>query len=68
MTGKSPCIRRVWRYQIGNDNPLIEEEQAMEWPKEKGHNDNQGYIKYTTKDQVTQTPLKPGLNSGTPEG
>jgi hypothetical protein len=29
--------RRVWRYQRGNQNPYIEEEQTTQWPKEKGH-------------------------------
>jgi hypothetical protein len=24
--------RRVWRYQRGNQNPYIEEEQTMQWP------------------------------------
>jgi len=28
--------RRVLRYQRGNQNPLIEEEQTTQWPKEKG--------------------------------
>ena len=27
---------RVWRYQRGNENPLTEEEQTTQWPKEKG--------------------------------
>jgi hypothetical protein len=27
-------IRRVWRYQRGNHNPYIEEEQTTQWPKE----------------------------------
>ena len=26
---------RVWRYQSGNQNPYIEEEQTTQWPKEK---------------------------------
>ena len=26
---------RVWRYQRGNQNPYIEEEQTAQWPKEK---------------------------------
>jgi hypothetical protein len=28
--------RRVCRYQRGNQNPYIEEEQTTQWPKEKG--------------------------------
>ena len=26
---------RVWRYQMGNQNPYIEEEQTAQWQKEK---------------------------------
>jgi len=28
-------LRRVWRYQRGNQNQYIEEEQTTQWPKEK---------------------------------
>jgi hypothetical protein len=28
-------LRRVWRYQGGNQNPYIEEEQTTQWSKEK---------------------------------
>jgi hypothetical protein len=28
-------VRRVWRYQRGNQNPYIEEEQTTQWPKEE---------------------------------
>ena len=42
-------IKRVWRYQRGNQNPYIEEEQTTQWPKEKvqkANNDLQNiYIK-----------------------
>jgi hypothetical protein len=31
------ALRRVWRYQRGNKNPYIKEEQTTQWPKEKGH-------------------------------
>ena len=27
------ALRRVWRYQRGNQNPYIEEEQTTQWPK-----------------------------------
>jgi hypothetical protein len=61
------CIKhffsiRVWRYQRGNQNPYIEEEQTTQWPKEKVQKDKQGSTKhtYTTKDRVTRTPLKTG--------
>jgi hypothetical protein len=52
--------RRVWRYQRGNQNPYIEEEQTTQWPKEKVQKDKQRSIKHTykTKDRVTRTPLK----------
>jgi hypothetical protein len=33
-------VRRVWRYQRGNQNPYIEEEeQTTQWPKEKVEKD-----------------------------
>ena len=55
-------IRRVWRYQRGNHNPYIEEEQTTQWPKEKAQKDKQQFTKHTykTKDRVTRTPLKTG--------
>jgi hypothetical protein len=54
--------RRVWRYQRGNQNPYIEEEQKTQWPKEKIQNDKQRSTKHTykAKDRVTRTPLKTG--------
>ena len=63
-----PLSRRVWRYQRDNQNPYIEEEQTTQWPKEKVQKDKQRSIKYTykTKDLVTRTPLKVGVNSGAP--
>ena len=53
---------RVWRYQKGNQNPYIEEEQTTQWPKEKVQKDKQRSTKHTykTKDRVTRTPLKIG--------
>ena len=55
-------VRRVWRYQRGNQNPYIEEEQKTQWPKEKVQKDKQRSTKHThkTKDRVTQTSLKTG--------
>jgi hypothetical protein len=52
--------RRVWRYQRGNQNPYIEEEHTIQWPKEKVQIDKQWFIKHTHKanDRVTRTPLK----------
>ena len=60
---RRPCIirtRRVWRYQRGNQNPYIEEEQTTQWPKEKVQKGKQRSKKHThkTKDRVTRTPLK----------
>jgi hypothetical protein len=43
------CIRRVWRYQRGNQNPYIEEEQTTQWPKEKVQKDKQRSTKHTYK-------------------
>ena len=50
------------RYQRGNQNPNIEEEQTTQWPKEKVQKDKQRSTKHTykTKDRVTRTPLKTG--------
>ena len=58
------------RYQRGNQNPYIEEEQTTQWPKEKIQKDKQRSTKHTykTKDRVTRTPLKPEVNSAAPEG
>ena len=55
-------IRRVWKYQMGNQNPSIEEWQATQWPNEKGQQDKQRSTKHRhkTKDRVTWPPLKSG--------
>jgi hypothetical protein len=51
----------VWRYQKGNQNPYIEEQQTQ-WPKEKVQKNKQRSTKHTykSKDRVTRTPLKIG--------
>jgi len=57
-------VWRVWRYQRGNQNSYIEE-QTTQWPKEKKvQKDKQRSTKHAheTKDRVTQTPLKTGVN------
>jgi len=56
------ALRRVWRYQRGNQNPYVEEEQTTQWPKIKVQNDKQRSTKhkYKTKDRVTRIPLKTG--------
>ena len=48
------------RYQRGNQNPYIEEEQTTQRLKEKVQKDKQRSTKHTlkTKDRVTRTPLK----------
>ena len=33
-------VRRVCRYQRGNQNPYIEDEQTTQWPKEKDKRTN----------------------------
>jgi len=62
-------LRRVGRYQSGNQNPYIEEEQTTQWSKEKGQKDKQRSTKHThrNKDRVTGTPLKTMVNLGAPE-
>jgi hypothetical protein len=42
--------------------PYIEEEQTIQWPKEKVQNGKQRSTKHTykTKDRITRTPLKSG--------
>jgi hypothetical protein len=61
--------RRVWRYQRGNQNPYIEEEQTTQWPKVKVQKDKQRSTKHTykTKNRVTRTPLKNGGELSCPE-
>jgi len=41
-------VRRVWRYQSGNQNPYIEE-QTTHCPKEKVQKDKQRSTKHTHK-------------------
>jgi hypothetical protein len=47
---------------MGNQNPYIEEEQTIQWPKEKVQKDKQRSTKqiHDTKDRVTRTPLETG--------
>ena len=54
-------VRRVWRYQRGNQNLYIEE-QTTQLPNKKVQKDKQRSTKHTykTKDRVTRTPLKTG--------
>jgi hypothetical protein len=59
-SNNSHIIRRVWRYQRGNQNPYIEEKQSTQWPNKKVQKDTQRSTKHTykSKDRVTRTPLK----------
>ena len=52
-------VRRAWRYQRGNQNLYIEEEQPTQWPKENKQKDTQWSTKhiYKTKDRVTYNIL-----------
>ena len=47
----------------------IEEEQTKQWLKEKVQKDKQRSTNHAhkTKDRVTRTPLRTGVNSGAPE-
>ena len=50
---------------MGNQNPYIEEEQTIQWPKEKVQRDKQRSIKHTykTKDRATRNILSIKKNS-----
>jgi hypothetical protein len=52
----------IQRYQRGNQNPYIDQEQTTQWPKDKVQKDKQRSTKHTykTKDRVTRTPRKIG--------
>ena len=54
---------RVWRYQRGNKNLYIEEEQTTQWAKEKIQKDKQRSTKHTykTKGRVTQLFRRHGI-------
>jgi hypothetical protein len=56
-------VRIVWRYHRGNHNPYIKEEQTTQWPKGKQWSTKHSH---KTKDRVTRTQLKTGMNSGAP--
>ena len=63
-------LRKVWRYQRGNQKPIYIEGQTTQWSKEKGQKDN-NYLQNTTQktiDRSTRTTQKPGVNPGAPEG
>ena len=60
----------VRRYQRGNQKPEAQEVQIIHWSKEKDKRTNNGLQNTTHKATywATQTPLKPGVNLGVPEG
>jgi len=40
-------VKRLWRYQRGNQNPYIEEEQTTQWPKKMYKGQTTIYETYT---------------------
>ena len=54
-------IRRIWRYQRGNQNPYIVE-QTTQWSKERVQRDKQQSTQHTykSKDRVRRSPLNTG--------
>ena len=65
---KDKRTRRVWRYQRGNQNPYIGEEQTTQWSKEKGQKDKKSLKipkggnqnPYIGEEQTTQWPKEKG--------
>jgi hypothetical protein len=51
--------RRVWRYQRGNQNPYIEEEQTAQWPNVRRYQRG-NYNPYIEEEQTTQWPKEKG--------
>ena len=45
--GRDRVLRRAWRYQRGNQNPYIEDEETIQWPKEKVQKNKQRSTKHT---------------------
>jgi len=58
-----PCER-------SRDADLLNFFQTTRWPKEKGQKDKQRSTKHPhkTKDRVTRTSIKTGVDSGAPKG
>jgi hypothetical protein len=61
----SKINKKSLRYQRGNHNPYMEEEQTTQWPNEKVQKDKHRSTKHTHKTRVTRTPLKTGAYSPT---
>ena len=62
--------RRVWRYQSGNQNPYIEEEQTTQWSKKKNkrRNNDLQTIHIKLKIEHHEPQWKSRVNLGAPEG
>ena len=56
-------LRRVWRYQKGNQNPYIEEEQTTQWLREKVQKDKQRSTKHTHKTKDPFYRIEININS-----
>ena len=54
FTRKRAMIRIVCRYQRGNENPYIEEEQITQQPNEKVQKDKQRSTKHTYKIRISR--------------
>ena len=49
-------LRKVWRYQRGNQKPYIDEAQTLQWPKENRTNNNPQNNTEKIKDWATWYP------------
>ena len=56
-------MRRVRRYQKGKPETVYRKESGQK----KKYKQRSTKYTYKTKDRVTRTPLKSGVNSGAPE-
>ena len=56
-------IRRVWRYQRGNQNPQIIEGQKTQYPKKKGQKDKQRPILHH-RENLRSSKTNPAKNRG----
>jgi hypothetical protein len=67
---KSLKIIRIRKSKDRQHTGQKTEEQTTQGPKETGQKEKQRSTKHTykTKDRVTRTPLKQGVNSDDPEG
>ena len=64
-------FQSVSKIHLIHHNPYIEEEQTTQWPKKENYkrtNKDAQNITQKTKDRVTRTTLKLGLNLGSSKG